>query len=47
MLIGLAIGFVVGGVVVGLVVLNNQKKAIAILQAGKEAAEKELAKFKR
>jgi uncharacterized membrane protein YciS (DUF1049 family) len=45
--VAFGVGFVVGGVVVGLVVLNNQKKALAVLQAGKEAAEKELAKLKR
>jgi hypothetical protein len=45
-LLGFAVGgVVVGGIVAG-VILNNKAKALAVLQAGKEAIEKELAKYK-
>ena len=47
MLLGLAIGLVVGALIGGFVVLNNQKKALAILQAAKEKAEAELAKLNK
>jgi hypothetical protein len=47
MLLGLAIGLVVGALIGGFVVLNNQKKAIALLQAAKDKAEDALAKVQK
>jgi uncharacterized membrane-anchored protein YhcB (DUF1043 family) len=47
MLLGLVIGLVVGALIGGFVVLNNQKKAIALLQAAKDKAEATLAKAQK
>jgi predicted MFS family arabinose efflux permease len=46
-MLSLGIGLVLGAIIGGFVVYNNQKKALALLQVAKAAAEAELAKVKK